>query len=156
MLLLIPLFDMRRNFFLRKLAHGLHQRLVIIGQFKIDHLLTLFSSVVKMTGHLTQVETAMSKSSIHTLRRLSCNLRKSLCYTLTHAQEKSIRGRSHRRSGADELCAGAGSQFQESDRGYQRRRQTRRPDRMPAGTISLAVLLSNRRYPALQTGRNDT
>src|SRR6185503_9769974 len=61
LLLFIPFLDVRRNFLLRKLAHCLHEGLVIFGQFKIDHLITLSSSVLKMTGHLTQVETRMSK-----------------------------------------------------------------------------------------------
>src|SRR5436190_17516799 len=60
-LLLVPLLDEGRHFLLRKLPHGLYQCLVIFRQFKIDHLLTLFNSVLKMTAHLTQVETAMSK-----------------------------------------------------------------------------------------------
>jgi hypothetical protein len=46
---------------LRKLPHGLHQRLMVLSQFKINHFITLFSRVLKMTGHLTQVESAMSK-----------------------------------------------------------------------------------------------
>src|ERR1044072_5925577 len=54
LLFLIPFLDMRRNFLLRKLAHRLHERLVIISQFKIDHVLTLSDRVLKMTGHLTE------------------------------------------------------------------------------------------------------
>jgi hypothetical protein len=54
MLFLIPFFYVRRNLFLRKLPHRLHERLVIIGQFKIDHYVTLFSRLLKMTGHLTE------------------------------------------------------------------------------------------------------
>jgi len=52
---------MRRHFPLRKLAYRLHQRLVIISQFKIDHLLTLSDRVVKMTGHLTEAHQKAQK-----------------------------------------------------------------------------------------------
>ncbi len=38
LLFLIPLFDVRRHFFPRKLAHGLHQRLVIFGQLEFNHV----------------------------------------------------------------------------------------------------------------------
>jgi hypothetical protein len=41
----------RRYFVLRKLSHRLHERLVIFGQFEINHFITLFSRVLKMTGH---------------------------------------------------------------------------------------------------------
>src|SRR5687768_9750664 len=61
LLFLVPLLDKWRDLFLRKFTYRLHQRLVIFGQFKIDHFTTLFISVLKMTGHLTQVETPMSK-----------------------------------------------------------------------------------------------
>ena len=37
-LFLVPLFDIRRNFSLRKLAHGLHQGVVVVGKLKIDHV----------------------------------------------------------------------------------------------------------------------
>src|SRR2546422_1306817 len=36
-LFLVPLFDVRRNLSLRKLAHRLDQRLVIFSQLEIDH-----------------------------------------------------------------------------------------------------------------------
>jgi hypothetical protein len=45
---------MRRNFLLRKLAHRLHECLMVFSQFKIDHLLTLSDWALKMTGHLTE------------------------------------------------------------------------------------------------------
>src|SRR6185369_15192186 len=54
LLFLIPFLDMRRDFLLCKLAHRLHERLVIFSQFKIDHVLTLSDRVLKMTGHLTE------------------------------------------------------------------------------------------------------
>src|SRR2546423_5433183 len=37
LLLFVPFLDVRRNFFLRKLAHGLHQRLVVVIKLKFDH-----------------------------------------------------------------------------------------------------------------------
>src|SRR5258705_13579206 len=37
MLLLVPLFDVWRNFLLRKLTHCLHQCFMIFGQFKFNH-----------------------------------------------------------------------------------------------------------------------
>ena len=53
MLLLIPFFDVGRDFLLRKFAHGLHQGFVIFSQFEINHFLTLFNQGLKMTAHLT-------------------------------------------------------------------------------------------------------
>src|SRR5215510_16515381 len=76
-LFLIPFLDMRRNFFLRKLTHRLHERLVVFRQFKIDHLLTLSSRVLKMTGHLTEAHRKAQKGSIITYPFLVthlCNL----------------------------------------------------------------------------------
>src|SRR5207237_6131654 len=39
-LLLVPFFDVWRNFFLRKFADGLHQGLVVVGKLKFDHIST--------------------------------------------------------------------------------------------------------------------
>src|SRR5204863_7199664 len=39
-LLLVPFLDVRRNFFLRKLAHSLHQRVVVVGKLTFDHILS--------------------------------------------------------------------------------------------------------------------
>ena len=36
-LLLVPFFDIRRHLFLRKLAHGLHQRFMIFSQLEFNH-----------------------------------------------------------------------------------------------------------------------
>ena len=36
-LLLVPFFDVRPDFLLRKLAHGLDQGFVVVGKMKIDH-----------------------------------------------------------------------------------------------------------------------
>jgi len=44
---------------------------VIFGQLKIDHFITLSSSVLKMTGHLTQVETPMSKPQYPQITQIS-------------------------------------------------------------------------------------
>ena len=42
MLFLVPFLDVRGDFFLRKLPHGLNQRLVFFGQFELDHVCSLF------------------------------------------------------------------------------------------------------------------
>src|SRR5215213_34330 len=107
-----------------------------------------------MTAHLTESKLQCPNCTIHRLRRYLCNLWKTLWYTSRHAEEKSSGRRNHCWSGANELCTKAGNQPEESDCEYQRCRQTRCADYLPAGALSLAVLLSNRRYPALQTGRN--
>src|SRR6476620_5045457 len=44
LLLLIPLLDVRRDFFLRKFPDGLHQRLVVVSQFEINHFSYSFQS----------------------------------------------------------------------------------------------------------------
>src|SRR3954466_10988937 len=36
-LLLVPLFDIGGDLFLRELAHGLYQGFVVVGKLKIDH-----------------------------------------------------------------------------------------------------------------------
>src|SRR5215207_5183875 len=119
MLLLIPFLDMRRHFILRKLAHGLHKRLVIFSQFEFDHFLTLSNRVLKMTAHLTESKLQCANCAIHRLRRYLCNLWKALCYTSRHAEEKSSRGRNHCWSGANELCIKAGNKPEEGDCGNQ-------------------------------------
>src|SRR6185369_8237089 len=74
LLFLIPFLDMRRDFLLRKLAHRLHERLVIFSQFKIDHVLTLSDRVLKMTGHLTEghIKAQKPEKQLHSCHL--CNL----------------------------------------------------------------------------------
>jgi hypothetical protein len=38
LLLLVPFSDVRRNFLLRELAHGLHQGFVVVSKLKVNHI----------------------------------------------------------------------------------------------------------------------
>src|SRR5215216_2162816 len=112
--------------------------------------ITLFSRLLKMTGHLTQGRKKAQKA-----QKTPCEMMCAFCassrlvYTSSHAEKKSRRRRYHRWTGANELCAGTGKEHEEGNRRYQRRSRTGRTDCLPTGALSLAVLLPSRRYPAL-------
>jgi hypothetical protein len=43
----------------------LHKCLVVFGQFKLNHLITLSSRLIKMTGHLTGAHKKAQKAQNH-------------------------------------------------------------------------------------------
>src|SRR6185369_3861546 len=96
---------------------------------------TLSNKVLKMTGHLTQHQTRMSKRQYPQLPQIR--------YTSVHAEKKSSGPRDYGRSRANELRSQARDQSQESDCRRQGCSKAWGADHMSSGALSLTILLSN-------------